>query len=65
MAVPELEFVVTYPVSGELDDVMLASGGPETAHADFFNGWDAAKLQREIEGCLHRQLVCAVSDDPS
>ena len=65
VAVPELEFVVTYPIDGDMAGLMLASGAPQTAHADFFNGWDPDKLANEVEACLHRELVCAVSDEPS
>jgi hypothetical protein len=59
--VPQLQFSVEYPVSGTTGLLALASGGLITGHADFFNAWDEAKLQREISVCLHRKLVCGVT----
>jgi hypothetical protein len=32
-----------------------------TAHADFFNAWDHAKLASEIDACLHRRVICGVT----
>jgi hypothetical protein len=32
-----------------------------SAHADFWNAWDQVKLETEVELCLRRQQVCAVS----
>lgn len=65
--IPQLEIVIDYPVAalsgdgGEID-VELASGGVLTGHADFWNVWDQDKLETEVATCLHRDLVCGVSD---
>ncbi len=58
--IPQLELVIDY---GDVDPAGLAlSSGPVTAaHADFWNAWDQAKLESEVELCLRRQQVCAVS----
>ena len=61
--VPQLTFVVAYPISGEGHDLSLASGPPITLHADFVNAWDHEGLGREIELCLHRDVVCGVSSN--
>ena len=42
--------------------VSLASGGVETLHADFWNVWDQAKLEHDVEVCLNGKLVCGVSE---
>ena len=60
--VPQLQFSVEYPVTGDPSGLLLASGGLLTGHADFMNGWDQAALEREVALCLGRALVCGVSD---
>ena len=59
--VPQLQFSVIYDFSGDPSDLSLASGPLTTAHADFFNAWDHAKLASEIEACLHRRVICGVT----
>ena len=59
--IPQLQFSVEYPVSGDLDGLELASGGLHSAHADFFNAWDPDRLEREVRNCLHRRVVCGVA----
>jgi hypothetical protein len=56
---PQLEFVVSYAFDGDIDDLRLASGPPETAHADFFNAWEPEKLAREVRYCVNRDVYCA------
>ena len=56
-----LELVIDY---GPVDPggLSLSSGSVSSAHADFWNAWDQGKLETEVELCLRRQQVCAVSD---
>jgi hypothetical protein len=63
--IPQLQFSVEYPVTGDASGLVLASGGLLTGHADFINGWDQAKLESEVALCLHRELVCGVASDGS
>ena len=58
--VPQLEFVVQYPYWDDPADLRLASGPTRTAHADFFNAWEPAKLANEVEHCIGRDVVCGV-----
>lgn len=58
--VPQLTFAVTYPITGDGHDLELASGSVLTLHSDFMNAWDTDKLGREIELCLHRDVVCSL-----
>ena len=59
--VPQLQFAVNYDFSGDPSGLSLASGPLTTAHADFFNAWDRAKLTSEINACLHRHVICGVT----
>jgi hypothetical protein len=58
VAVPRLRLGVHYPASNGGSDVALSSGGPETAHADFFNAWDPAELARLVRECLNAGQHC-------
>lgn len=59
--VPQLQFSVEYPVSGPTEGLELASGGLLSGHADFMNGWDQERLEREVRLCLHREVVCGIT----
>ncbi len=59
--VPQLQFSVAYEFSGDPQALSLASGSILTGHADFFNAWDEAKLQQEVELCINREVVCGVA----
>lgn len=60
VAMPKLMIGIDYPPIDPAG-LSLSSGGLETLHADFWNVWDQAKLEREVEVCLNRDLVCGVS----
>ena len=50
--VPLIRLNVRYPiVDGR--DVLLASGGQLTGHADFFNAWNERALRRLVDDCFH------------
>lgn len=59
--VPQLIFSVAYGFSGDPTGLQLASGGVLTGHADFVNAWNQTRLEREVELCLHRDVVCGVT----
>jgi hypothetical protein len=61
VAIPQLTFTVAYPITGDPSGLALTSGGIHSMHADFVNSWDQDKLVREVEGCLHREVVCGVT----
>jgi Domain of unknown function (DUF1996) len=56
-AVPQISLIYRYPITGG-SGVSLASGGPFTAHADFFNAWRQNDLQALVEGCLDALRHC-------
>jgi hypothetical protein len=49
---------VHYPEGVGGADVTLSSGGPQTAHADFFNAWDPAAQARLVKACLNAAAKC-------
>ncbi|MBX3312725.1 MAG: DUF1996 domain-containing protein [Actinobacteria bacterium] len=55
---PQLTVSVTLPIFGEGHDLSLASGNVYSLHGDFFNGWHPEGLEREIDGCIRRDVVC-------
>jgi hypothetical protein len=61
--VPQLTFAVTYPVTGALDALTLASGSTYGIHADFVNAWDQDGLAGEVRTCIQRDAVCSLSSN--
>jgi hypothetical protein len=61
--VPRLKLNIRYPTTGG-PGVRLSSGGINTAHADFMNGWDPAKLDALVRGCLNVDRYCGGSGAP-
>jgi hypothetical protein len=60
--IPQLQMAIDFPAVDPAG-LALASGGIETGHADFWNVWDQATLEQEVELCLNRDLVCGLSND--
>jgi hypothetical protein len=52
--VPLIRLTIRYPVT-DGRDVVLASGGQLTGHADFFNAWDERVLAKLVATCFHDQ----------
>ena len=61
--IPQLTMSVRFPIWGEGRDLTLSSGSVYSAHGDFFNGWEPDALQREIEMCIHRDVVCNLASN--
>jgi hypothetical protein len=57
VAVPALQVNVRYPSAGG-PGLTLASGGQDSGHADFFNTWNQAELQRLVNVCLNALRHC-------
>lgn len=60
VALPQLLMAIDYPPVAP-EGLALSSGSIDSAHADFWNTWDQDKLEREVELCLNRDLVCGLS----
>ncbi len=60
VAIAQLTYVVHYPPVAVDDSLRLASGSTLSGHADFLNGWDQSKLDREVEVCIGRGAVCGL-----
>ena len=43
----------------------LSSGGTNTIHADFFNGWLRSRLQERIDTCLNGLQRCESGEGDS
>ncbi len=57
VAIPQISLIYRYPVSGQ-HSFELASGGVYSAHADFFNAWNQAELERLTRVCLNALRHC-------
>ncbi len=62
VAIPMLQLAIDYPSVADPGGLSLASGDIRTAHADFWNVWDQAKLEQEVELCLNANRVCGVTN---
>jgi len=61
VAVPAISLIYRYPIGGG-PGISLSSGGPYSAHADFFNAWKQGGLVSLVRGCLNALRHCAHGD---
>ncbi|WP_421119032.1 DUF1996 domain-containing protein [Aquihabitans daechungensis] len=61
--IPQLTASIRFPIWGEGHDLRLASGNIYSAHGDFLNAWQPRGLQREIDGCIKRGVVCDLASN--
>ncbi|MGN6692922.1 MAG: DUF1996 domain-containing protein [Aquihabitans sp.] len=61
--IPQLTTSIRFPIWNGGHDLTLASGNIYSAHGDFLNAWDPAGLQREIDGCIKRGVVCDLASN--
>ncbi len=63
VSIPQLQLAIDYPpvAAPDLAGLALSSGDILSGHADFWNVWDEAKLEREVSACIRRDLPCGVS----
>jgi hypothetical protein len=59
-ALPRVIMRMEYPVGSSTGTITLASGAPFTAHGDFWNTWDQAKLNSLVDNCLNADKDCGV-----
>ena len=57
VSVPAIAMIFKYPIDGG-PNVVLASGGQYSGHADFFNAWDPAVLAGLVDFCLNGLRHC-------
>ncbi len=57
VALPALQVNIRYPSAGGFG-LVLASGGQNSGHADFFNAWNQAALTQLVDGCLNALRHC-------
>jgi hypothetical protein len=58
VSLPNLTLLIHYPAGVGGSDVKLSSGGPETAHADFFNAWQPLAQGRLVNRCVNTSKQC-------
>lgn len=58
VAVPMLEFKISWPVSGDMSQVHFSSGRGYSWHYDFFNSWEPAQLKALVKHCINGGLQC-------
>jgi hypothetical protein len=58
VAVPMLEFKMSWPVSGNMTNLHFSSGRGYSYHYDFFNAWDPAILNALVVHCINGGLQC-------
>ncbi len=61
--IPQLTLTVTFPIWGHGHVLTLSSGSLYTAHGDFLNAWNPSALTREINHCIHNNVMCDVASD--
>jgi len=62
--VPKLRQVLRYPVSGDPAKFRLSSGPGYTMHADFFNAWPEAEMERRVRDCIRPIVKCGADGTP-
>ncbi len=65
VAVPRVQYVITYPVNGTgltlggtRNGVNVTTAPGYTFHGDFWNVWDQAELQRRVTNCINAGYIC-------
>ena len=56
----QLTLVVHYPLWSSWDTASLASGNFDTAHADFFSGWQPQRINDQVTGCINHAVTCGI-----
>jgi Domain of unknown function (DUF1996) len=64
-ALPRLILRNEYPVGTTTGTITLSSGPTFTAHGDFWNTWDQAKLQQLVDTCLNAGRNCGTFEGTS
>jgi len=71
VAVPRVEFLITYPVNGTgltlggtRNGVNVTNAPGYTFHGDFFNAWPAAELRRRVTNCINAGYICGPDGNP-
>jgi hypothetical protein len=58
VAIPNISFVISYPLSTNTTGVRLASGTTFSMHADFFNAWQPKAQAERVRNCLDQHVKC-------
>lgn len=58
VAIPNVSYVLRYPLGTDTSNVTLASGTTYSMHADFFNAWDPEAQAQRVRDCLDQKVKC-------
>ncbi len=71
IAVPRVEFLITYPVNGTgltlggtRNGVNVTTAPGYTFHGDFFNAWKQPELERRVRDCINAGYICGTNGVP-
>jgi hypothetical protein len=71
VAVPRVEFLITYPVNGTgltlggtRNGVNVTNAPGYTFHGDFFNAWKQPELERRVRNCINAGYICGTDGNP-
>jgi uncharacterized protein DUF1996/carbohydrate binding protein with CBM6 domain len=56
--IPNVSFVIAYPLSTNTEGITLASGTTFSMHADFFNAWDPDAQAERVRNCINQSAKC-------
>ena len=56
--IPNVSFVIAYPLNTNTSGITLASGTTFSMHADFFNAWDVDAQAERVRNCIDQSAKC-------
>lgn len=56
--IPNVSFVLSYPISTDTSGITLSSGTSFSMHADFFNAWQPEALAVRVRNCVDQHVKC-------
>jgi hypothetical protein len=56
--IPNLSFVIAYPLGLDTTNVTLASGTTFSMHGDFYNAWDENAQAERVRNCIDQAAKC-------
>ena len=56
--IPAISYIILYPTTGAPTGTALSSGGTNSGHADFMNGWRPPALRRMMDQCIRSGPDC-------
>jgi hypothetical protein len=61
--IPNVSFVIAYPLGMDTSNVTLASGTTFSMHGDFYNAWDENAQAERVRNCIDQSAKCNSAGD--